>query len=1375
MEQFQATVLELIKHQMQRQQESEERYEKTQLAFQKIQEEHERKQLALTELIHKAILSNQKDSDRSIFSQSTIWSTIESFSYNPEEEKTFERYYHRYQDFYEVDCQTWTDEKKIRLLLRKLGTVEHNKFTDYILPKKTKELTFNETVELLKELFSPRLSLFHKRWKCLNIQKSEQEDYTTFASIVNKTCDDFRLSELSADNFKCIIFVLGLVSKKDNEMRRRILAKLESEQNMTLQKLADYCQQCVSIKQDSMNIEETAIANVRKVHGKTRFRSPLPERKWHPTRKTRFRSPSPERKWYPTTSRNRDFNNKKLPPSACYGCGQWHWYNECPYKNKTCRNCKKVGHKLTKCRKNSNKSRVNVTKSEEDQDRNIRKYLHVKMYNKKIRMQLDSGSDISIINTQTYKNLGKPTLLKSKKIARTVTGDKIKLEGEIWVNVTFNNKIKQMRIFVMKNTNNLFGTDAITKFNLWDMPINSFCNKISETKDNIKNIQAELKSAYPEVFTEGLGRCTRTSANIQLKKNVQPIFRKKRSIPFAALEKVDQELERLTKIGVISKTEYTDWSAPAVYVKKKSGDIRVCADFSTGLNDAIEEFHYPLPSPEEVFAKLNGGKIFSKIDLSDAYLQVPMDNESAKILCINTHKGLYKYERLPFGVKTAPAIFQKIMDTMLSGLDFTIAYLDDILVKSESIEEHKHHLHKVFKRIKSYGFKVKENKCEFLMEEIKYLGHIINKEGKKPDKNRATAIKDMPEPKDLKSLQSFLGLVSYYQDFIPDLHILRAPLNELLKKEKRWFWSKECEKAFKQIIEKLSSDLFLVHFDPKIDIIVASDASSHGVGACILHKWKDGEVRPIAHASRSLLPAERNYSQIEKEALAIIFAVTKFHRYLHGRKFTLQTDHKPLVSIFGSKKGLPTYTANRLLRWGTILLNYDFNIQYLSTHKIGHADGLSRLIPKATEPLEDTVIASLRAEEEIKENLADTIRELPVSLKDIKKEAQNDAYITEIKAKLVQKDKRSQKTFSLVDNILMYGERVVIPNTLHKRILKDFHTGHPGINRMKSLMRAYVYWKGMDNDVTTMVGRCKGCILASKSPNILHNPWPKTDKPWSRIHIDFAGPINKWHYLVIVDSYSKWPEVFQMKKPTSQKVIYKLHELFARFGVPDTIVSDNGTQFTSKDFADFCQNFQVEHVRIPPYHPRSNGLAERFVDTLKRALRKATGTPTRKALQLFLQVYRITPNKSAPTSLPPAEIMFSRKIRSAFDKLIPTNKVHIPTETVPKRKFHENEKVYFKNYKNNSSSWEPGVIQKRVGNMVYMVKGNKFTHKRHVNQIKKRSTVESEVTSQVEDELYELYDTFDLQVPQAEQTIRRSGRKRKAPQQLIMDPKRKKY
>ena len=237
------------------------------------------------------------------------------------------------------------------------------------------------------------------------------------------------------------------------------------------------------------------------------------------------------------------------------------------------------------------------------------------------------------------------------------------------------------------------------------------------------------------------------------------------------------------------------------------------------------------------------------------------------------------------------------------------------------MELHREHLSKIFAQIREFGFKVKEAKCDFCMNKIKYLGHIIDKDRRRPDPERARAIKNMPAPDNVTTSQSFLGLANYYQSVIKNLHDLRAPLNELLKKDKKWRWRPECQTAFDQIKKALTSHLFLTHYDPKLEIIVASDASSYGVGACMLHKMPDETKKPIVHASRTLLPGEKHYSQIEKEALGIIFAATKFHRYLHDRFFTLQTDHKPLITIFGSKNGLPVYTANRLLKWGMILLN----------------------------------------------------------------------------------------------------------------------------------------------------------------------------------------------------------------------------------------------------------------------------------------------------------------------------------------------------------------------------------------------------------------------------------------------------------------------
>ncbi len=208
-------------------------------------------------------------------------------------------------------------------------------------------------------------------------------------------------------------------------------------------------------------------------------------------------------------------------------------------------------------------------------------------------------------------------------------------------------------------------------------------------------------------------------AKFELKENTMPIFKKKRNVPFASVEKINEELDSLEKMGIISKVESNSWAAPIVCIKKKSNQVRICVDFSTGLNSVIKDYHYPLPSPEEIFNKLNGGVIFSKIDLSDAYLQIPVEEECSKLLGINTHRGLFKYNRLPFGIKVAPAIFQQAMDVMLNDLDFACAYLDDIIVRSETVDEHREHLNQVFKKIQDFGFKVKESKCEFVLEEIK--------------------------------------------------------------------------------------------------------------------------------------------------------------------------------------------------------------------------------------------------------------------------------------------------------------------------------------------------------------------------------------------------------------------------------------------------------------------------------------------------------------------------------------------------------------------------------------------------------------------------------------------------------------------------------
>ena len=263
-------------------------------------------------------------------------------------------------------------------------------------------------------------------------------------------------------------------------------------------------------------------------------------------------------------------------------------------------------------------------------------------------------------------------------------------------------------------------------------------------------------------------------------------------------------------------------------------------------------------------------------------------------------------------------------------------------------------------------------------------------------------------------------------------------------------------------------------------------------------------------------------------------------------------------------------------------MNYDFKLEFLSSKQIAHVNGLSKLIPTQKELLEDSVIAALQIDREIKTMINNTIRELPVTLLEIKTEVVNDEFIKTTKQKLSRGDVTSD-IYSVCDDVLLFSERVTSPKTLQK-ILKDFHMGHPGTNRMKSLMRSYVYSPSMDQDITNMVKTCKGCALVAKAPPITHKPWPKSEQLWSRIHIDHAGTLEDFYYLIVVDSYSKWPEVLRCRKPTTATTINFLHELFARFGVVDCLVSDNATQFTSSEFKEFCKTYQIKHITTPQYH-----------------------------------------------------------------------------------------------------------------------------------------------------------------------------------------------
>lgn len=979
-----------------------------------------------------------------------ISKNIREFVFEPEEGQLFATWYDRYEDIFVTEAKDLDDASKVRILLRKVSTEVFNKYRDYLLPKKPRDVNFAETLEIMKKLYGRKESLFSLRVKCMQNVRGEMDDIVSYAAIVNRHCENFLLSKCSADNFKCLIFVNGLKKERDQEIKARLLNMLEGETEtapITIDKLVAEIQRIESLKRD-VNVEENP-ASVKKI------------------KSTKF-------------SEN---NSAPMPKRPCWQYGQMHFVQDCKYTNHKCSSCNRIGHKEGFCscfpektnnqkqkpKQNHNQAKhkfnkknyVNSVHTAKSSNKN-RRYVTLSINNKNVKLQHDSGSDVTIISKQTWIQIGKPPLHTSSETPCDASTNSIHIIGELEAIVFFNNTEIICNILVSSIPDlNLFGADLMEMFELWNKPVSSYtsCNNV-----NVKGTLTPmlLRKQFPEVFREEIGHVKNFKIHLPLKENAVPVFRPKRQVPYAVKKSLDETLDTLEREGIISSVNYSDWAAPIVVVKKSSGKLRICGDYSTGLNDQLEAHNFPLPLPDDIFVNFNSCSTFSIIDLNNAYMQLEVDDDTKKLLVINTHRGLYTFNRLAQGVKSAPGAFQQAIQTILSGVEGAYPYLDDVIIATTTREQNEKVVKQVLERLKIYNMTVNFEKCQFFKSSCTYLGYHIDSKGISPDKDKIEQIRQLPPPTNISQLRSYLGAVNYYGKFLVDMRKLRDPLDNLLKKNAKWNWSKECQQSFLRFKQLLSSDLLLTHYDPRLQIKVAADASNVGLGAYICHVYPNGTEKAIYHCSRALTPAEKNYSQIEKEALALVFAVVKFHKYLYGRKFILQTDHKPLLAIFSNKKGIPAHSANRLQRWALTLMSYDFELQYVSTNSFGAADILSRLIDGVPKPNEDTVVACIQLEKDIKLVINDASKALPITFNMIRDATAKDDELQTI-TKYLQSGKwpynidtylkcyfTRKDNLSIASDCLMFGDRVVIPKCFRKKVLKELHKGHDGIERTKN-------------------------------------------------------------------------------------------------------------------------------------------------------------------------------------------------------------------------------------------------------------------------------------------------------------------------------------